>query len=235
MLVLVSTPIGNLADFSPRAIETLQSCSRILCEDTRVSRILFSRYEIQKPLLSFHRFNERKREGDIIRWLKEGETIGLVADAGTPAICDPGARLVDRCLSERIDVSAIPGPCALTTAMSLSGYVGERFQFLGYLPKKRGSCLRLLQEILDYPGASVGYETPHQLLKTLSFLEEIDPQTPLFLMKEATKRYEKGFRGRAKELSPLLSQVPIKGEWVMVFFPKKYLFYGEKQEQPAAF
>ncbi len=219
MFFLISTPIGNLSDISTRAVETLRACDTLLCEDTRVSRTLLRAHQIEKPLLSCHAFNERKREAHVIDLLRQGRSVGLISDAGTPALCDPGARLVDRCHQEGIPVRAIPGPCALITALSLSGYVGAPFQFVGYLPRKKGPLTRLFDAMLHYHGASIAYETPHRLLKTLALLKEQAPHAPLFLVKELTKKYESHFRGTATSLWTSLSTATIKGEWVLVLLP----------------
>lgn len=219
MFFLISTPIGNLSDISARALDTLRACDTLLCEDTRVSRTLLRAHQIDKPLLSCHAFNERKREAHVIDLLRQGRSVGLLSDAGTPALCDPGARLVDRCHRENIPVRAIPGPCALITALSLSGYVGAQFQFVGYLPRKKGPLTRLFDAMLDYSGASIAYETPHRLLKTLTLLKEHAPHTPLFLVKELTKKYESHFRGTAASLSASFATISIKGEWVLILLP----------------
>ena len=219
MLILIATPIGHLSDISLRAIETLKACDLILCEDTRVSRVLLKAHGIQKPLLSCHSFNERKREAQVLKALRAKQTIGLISDAGTPAICDPGARLVQSCHKANIPVTAVPGPCALITALSLSGYIGEQFQFVGYLPKKEGALKRKIEDMLSYQGASIAYETPHHLLKTLALLNKEAPNSPLFLIKELTKMYETYFQGFSKDLFLMLSQKTIKGEWVMITLP----------------
>ena len=223
MLILISTPIGHLSDISLRAIEMLKTCDLILCEDTRVSGVFLKAHKIHKPLLSCHAFNERKRESKVLEALRAGQTIALICDAGTPAICDPGARLVQSCHQANIPVTAVPGPCALTTALSLSGYIGEQFQFVGYLPKKAGALQRKIETMLSYPGASIAYETPHHLLKTLQLLSNIAPHCPLFLVKELTKMYETYFQGTADTIFRALAQKTIKGEWVMVILPDRHV------------
>ncbi|MEM7175066.1 MAG: 16S rRNA (cytidine(1402)-2'-O)-methyltransferase [Chlamydiota bacterium] len=222
MLVLIATPIGHLSDISFRAVAALKTCDLILCEDTRVSRTLLKAHDIQKPLLSCHAFNERKREAKVLEALRAGQTVALISDAGTPAICDPGARLVQSCHEAGITVSVVPGPCALISALSLSGYIGEQFQFVGYLPKKSGALKRKIEAMLSYPGASVAYETPHHLLPTLDFFSEMAPDSHLFLIKELTKMYETYFQGPASDLARILSQKTIKGEWVVVVLPDRH-------------
>src|ERR1700733_30336 len=162
MLYVIATPIGNLSDITYRAVQTLQSCDYILCEDTRHSLALLRHYQIRKPLTSLHKFNESKKQQAIVEDLHRGQTIGLISDAGTPAISDPGSWLIQRCLEEKIRVIPIPGASALTTALSCSGLNTERFQFCGFLPKKASELKKCLQELLAYPGTTVCYESPHR-------------------------------------------------------------------------
>ena len=142
-LYLVSTPIGNLKDITLRAIETLKKSTYILCEDTRVSRILLDRYEIKSRLISNHKFNESKNLNKIIDLLKSGETISLISDAGTPSISDPGAILVNECVKNNIKIIPIPGPSAVATAVSISGF-SEKFIFYGFLPEKKQAIVNVL-------------------------------------------------------------------------------------------
>lgn len=136
MLYLISTPIGNLKDITLRAIETLNDVDLILCEDTRHSKRLLDHYNIQKPLKSYHKFNEVKELEQILSLLKEGKKIALISDAGTPCIQDPGALLIQSCQKENLPYTAIPGPCALAMAFSLSALESGPFQFIGFFPKK---------------------------------------------------------------------------------------------------
>lgn len=135
MLYLVSTPIGNLSDVSFRSLEVLKASSYILCEDTRHSRVLLERYEIKTPLRSFHKFNEKQQEEQVLEDLRAGQDIALISDAGTPLISDPGTGLVSLCRKESLPISAIPGPCAIINALILSGFATQPFQFVGFLPK----------------------------------------------------------------------------------------------------
>lgn len=200
MLFLVSTPIGNLQDFSLRAIETLKGCDYILCEDTRHSSKLLQHYEIQKPLVSFHQWNEDEKEQRVIDDLLAGKTIALISDAGTPLISDPGFTLVRACQKAKITVTCIPGACAVISGLVLSGFSTAPFQFVGFLPKKQGDLERAFDAILDYEGTTVCYETAERLEETLSLLQELDPERKVAVARELTKRFETVVVGTPKEL-----------------------------------
>jgi len=148
-LYLVSTPIGNLKDITLRAIETLKKSSFILWEDTRVSKILLDKYQIKSQLISNHKFNESKNLDKIIDHLKSGKIISLISDAGTPSISDPGAKLVNECVRNNIKITPIPGPSAVATAVSISGF-SEKFVFLGFLPEKKGALLNIFDKISKF-------------------------------------------------------------------------------------
>jgi 16S rRNA (cytidine1402-2'-O)-methyltransferase len=216
MLYLIATPIGNLADISYRAVETLKNCDYLLCEDTRHSMTLLKSYGIQKPLKSFHKFNEAEKEEEILLDLKSGKKISLLSDAGTPAISDPGRALIARCRKEKIAISALPGPCALLLALLLSGFETQPFQFVGFLPKKNGELTRTLQVILFYPGTSIAYESPHRLLNTLAFLATLAPTRTLSIGRELTKSFEESLNGTARELLDHFTLHPPKGELVLL-------------------
>lgn len=216
MLYLVATPIGNLGDITQRAIDVLQACDYILCEDTRHSLPLLTHFNIRKPLKSFHQYNESLKEETIIHDLKQGCTIALVTDAGTPGISDPGSKLVQRCTKENIAVVAIPGPCAAIVALSCSGLDTDRFQFFGFLPRKAGDLRRTLQEILAYPGTTICYESPFRLLDVLKSLQELAPTRQIAVARELTKKFEEIKRGTAEELLMHWSDHPVKGEVVLL-------------------
>ena len=200
MLYLVATPIGNLSDLSLRAIETLKSCDYILCEDTRHSSHLLHHYQIQKPLKSYHRFNESKELDPIIQDLKNGLNIALISDAGTPILCDPGHLLVKQCREERLEVTAIGGPCATILALILSGFDPIPFQFIGFLPKKQTELTHLLTQLFIYEGTSIAYETPHRIEETLKLIHSMAPERALCIMRELTKIHEDCLKGTAQEL-----------------------------------
>jgi 16S rRNA (cytidine1402-2'-O)-methyltransferase len=215
-LFLVATPIGNLADITFRAVEILRNADYILCEDTRHSVLLLKHYEIHKPLKSYHLFNEAASEAPLIHDLKAGRAIALLSDAGTPGIADPGERLVARCVSEGIEVVSIPGPCALIAALVASGLRTDRFQFIGFLPRKASECKQLLMEVLAYPGTTVSYEAPHRLLRVLELLAILAPQRPLVVARELTKRFEELRRGTARELLDSWGDEAPRGEVVLL-------------------
>ncbi len=211
MLFLVATPIGNLSDISLRALETLKKVDYILCEDTRTSGSLLNQYSIDKPLKSFHLFNEKKMEDSIIADLAKGLEIALISDAGTPGINDPGEALVQRCQKERLPYTGIPGPCSPILALTLSGFETSRFQFIGFLPKKPGEQKKALIDALFYEGITLFFESPHRIHKTLETIHRYAPDAEIALMRELTKRYEEVLRGRAQELL----EAEIRGEIVV--------------------
>ncbi len=217
MLYLVATPIGNLSDFSFRAIETIKECDYLLCEDTRRSRILLNHYEIQKPLKSYHLFNESSRLLTILNDLKAGKTLGLLSDAGTPLINDPGEKIVKACIESNIEIRSIPGATSVMTALVLSGFPCERFQFVGFLPKKGSKRKKALIEYLDYPGTTVCFESPFRLAKTLQELGTLNSTKKVFVGREFTKKFESHYHGLAPELALHFTAHPPKGEIVLIF------------------
>ncbi len=221
LLIIVATPIGNLGDISERARLVLASCDCILCEDTRhTGQLLHALHIVPSRLLSLHRWNEASREDESIALLREGKTVALVSDAGLPGISDPGMGLIARCHREHIPITAIPGPCAFATAYALSGDVSCRMQFVGFLPKKIEELTAMLVEIYRFPGASVAYESPHRLQKTVARAVEIDPLWEIVLVRELTKVHEEVVRVSARALHDRLQRSSIKGECMLVFMPR---------------
>lgn len=216
MLFIVATPIGNLSDITYRAIETLKSCEYILCEDTRHSLALLQHYDIHKPLKSYHKFNEKARQKELIKDLLDGRNIALISDAGTPGISDPGAPLIAACISQNIKVVAIPGACAAITALCCSGLETGRFQFWGFLPKKQGELKRTLHELLAYPGTSICYESPNRLLDVLEVLNAIAPDRHLVVTRELTKKFEEIRRDTPANLIQHWKHSSLKGEIVLL-------------------
>ncbi len=216
MLYLIATPIGNLKDITYRAVETLNSSDYILCEDTSHSHPLLKTYNIKKPLYSYHKFNEAKQVEKIIEDLKKGLNISLISDAGTPGICDPGQRLVLRCIEEDLPYTALPGPCAAIMALTLTGKSEEHFQFIGFLPKKDAELKTILQELRYYKGISICYESPHRILKTLKILSDLDENLPLSVARELTKMFEECKNGPAKALLTYYTEHPPRGEIVLL-------------------
>lgn len=217
MLYIVATPIGNLSDMTYRAVETLKSCDYILCEDTRHSITLLNHYFINKPLKSLHKFNEVSKIADILEDLRQGVSIALISDAGTPGISDPGTLLVQACVDQNIAVCPIPGPCAAIAALCCSGLDTDRFQFYGFLPKKEGALRRSLQEILAFPGTTICYESPNRLLKVLEILLSVAPERHLVIARELTKKFEEFHQGTPLKQLDYWKKGAIKGEIVLMF------------------
>lgn len=215
MLFIIATPIGNLGDISQRALDTLQSCDAILCEDTRRSAILLDRYGIKKKLISYHKFKEKESLEQILEELQLGKRLALISDAGTPCINDPGQILVNACREKGIEVNAIPGACSLIQALVLSGFDTSRFQFIGFLPKNPKETLQLAQA---YPGTTIAFESPERLVDTLS---EINPEREVAVAREMTKTYEECRRGKAKELLAHFQAHPPRGEIVLLIKEEK--------------
>ncbi len=221
MLYLVATPIGNLADMTYRAVEILKQSHYILCEDTRHSRLLLNHYQITTPLHSYHKFNEAAKEQAIILDLQANQTIALISDAGTPGIADPGHRLVQKCLIEKIQVSAIPGACAAITALTCSGLATDLFQFFGFLPKAQVALKKaLVEQILDYTGTTICYESPHRVLAVLTLLHELVPEREIVLARELTKKFEEVVRGTANFLLNYYQTHLLKGECILLIAGK---------------
>lgn len=216
MLYLVSTPIGNLSDITYRAVEILTACDLILCEDTRHSAHLLQHYNIKKPLRSFHMHNEQKACESLIEELREGKTICLISDAGTPLISDPGFPLVQACVDADIPVIPLPGACACIDALVGSGLPATRFQFVGFLPQKKTDLARTVTEMLAYPGTSICYESPHRLLETLELLAALAPARKACVARELTKKFETFQRGTAAELYSHYKENEPKGEIVLL-------------------
>lgn len=216
LLYLVATPIGNLSDITVRALEVLREVDYILCEDTRRACKLLQRYEIKNRLVPFHRFNEKSRERIILKDLSTGQNIALLSDAGMPTIADPGSKLVCACNKLDIVVTTLPGPSAPLTALSLSGLVTERFQFVGFLPKQSGKRQRLIKDLLFYPGVSICFESPYRLLKTLQDVNTISPDHSIYIARELTKKFEEMKSGKPRELLEYFGKRPVKGELTLL-------------------
>lgn len=216
MLYIISSPIGNLGDITLRALETLKKCEYVLCEDTRRSRILLDHFGIQKPLKSFHKFSEKKEEKGILEDLREGMEIGLLSDAGTPTIADPGRELIVKVIEEGLPFTALPGPCSLIQGLVLSGFPSERFQFLGFLSKKESEEMKALRSMLFFNGTSVCYVPPNRLISTLEYIEELSSGANLGIARELTKIHEECVRGNPSVLISHFKEHPPKGEIVLV-------------------
>ena len=216
MIYLIPTPIGNLEDITLRAIRLLKEVDLILAEDTRVSIKLLKHFEIGTPLQSFHMHNEHKKVEKVVEQLKNGKTVALISDAGTPGISDPGFLLVREALKEGVEVQCLPGPTALIPALVQSGIPCERFVFEGFLPPKKGRQTRLEQMAIE-TRTQVFYESPHKLLKTLEQLVTyFGADRSIAVVREISKLYESTFRGSAQEGLDFFEAHPPKGEFVIV-------------------
>lgn len=214
-LFVVSTPIGNLKDITFRAVEILKQVDLIAAEDTRHTRILLDHYQITTPTTSYFDFNKEKKIPFLIERLHKGEQIALVSDAGTPGISDPAYRLIQECIKEKIDIETIPGATAFVPALILSGLPTDRFVFEGFLPAKKGRKKRI-EALKDELRTIVFYESRHRLQKTLRELQPHFGERPAALAREITKKFEEVKRGTLNELCQSLSELKLKGEFVLL-------------------
>ena len=217
-LYLVSTPIGNLKDITFRAIETLKKSSYILCEDTRVSKNLLDRYEIKSRMISNHKFNESKNLNKIISLLKSGEIISLISDAGTPSISDPGSILVNECIKNDIKVTPIPGPSAVATAVSISGF-SEKFIFYGFLPEKKQALINVFNKISKFDETCVFFVSTKKVNKIIPDLKKYFSGRKIVFCREISKIYEEFMRKNVDDLE--LFNKELKGELTIVISEKK--------------
>lgn len=216
-LYVVSTPIGNLDDISPRALATLSSVSLILAEDTRHSRRLLDRYSIHSPLTSYHEHNEARSAPRLVERLVAGESMALISDAGTPLLSDPGQRLVSAAIAAGVRVTPIPGPSALLAALVASGIAAERFTFFGFLPRKGRDRTAVLDELAQLSHTAVVYEAPSRVAPTLAELAERGAgDRAVAVARELTKQFEEVRRGTVAELARYYQQSPPRGEVVIV-------------------
>ena len=215
-LYIVPTPIGNLEDFTFRAINILKDVNLILCEDTRRSKKLLIHYNIETPLRSHHKFNEHKEIGKIVDKILSGEKIALISDAGTPGISDPGFLAVRTCLENNIQVECLPGATALIPALVNSGIPFDKFVFEGFLPLKKGRKTRL-EKLSEEKRTMIFYESPHKLLKTLNdFNNSFGSDRKVSISRELTKIYEETIRLSLEESIKLFNEKPPKGEFVII-------------------
>jgi 16S rRNA (cytidine1402-2'-O)-methyltransferase len=220
-LYLVATPIGNLEDITLRALRTLKECDRIAAEDTRRTGQLLKYFEISRPLLSYHKFNEAKRSEQILERLKAGEMIALVSDAGSPGISDPGQRVVAAAVAAGLRVEAVPGSCALIGALTASGLPTDEFHFIGFLPRKSGQRMRKLESLLETAGTLVIYESPFRIEKLIGELALVFPERNVVVARELTKKFEEFLRGTPKELIEAIGERSLKGEMVVMIGPNQ--------------
>jgi len=212
-LYLVATPIGNLEDFTYRAVRTLREADLIACEDTRQTRKLLDHYGIAKPLVSYHEHNEAARAEELVARMQAGGSVALVSDAGMPLVSDPGYRVVHRAIAAAIPVVPVPGPSALVAALAASGLPTDAFTFGGFLPAKSGQRVRLLESLREETATQVFYEAPHRIMAALADIETILGERQVVVARELTKVHEEFLRGTASAVRAKLAERPaVKGE-----------------------
>ncbi len=217
-LYLVSTPLGNLKDITIRAIEVLQQSHYILCEDTRVSKNLLDKYQIKSKLISNHKFNEKKNIAKIIEYLKSGKIISLISDAGTPSISDPGSILVNACINNEIRIFPIPGPSAVATAISISGF-SDKFLFCGFFPEKKQQLSNELKKYSNFENSLVFFISPKKINKIIPEIKKNFTGRKIVFCREISKIYEEFIRKNVDELE--LFEKELKGELTVVISEKK--------------
>ncbi len=216
-IILVPTPIGNLADITLRAIEILKSADRIACEDTRRSGILLSHHGISgKSLTSLHEHNESRRSPELVEAAKAGEVIAFISDAGMPGVSDPGYRLVQACLESEVPFEVLPGPSAVLTALIGSGLPCHAFRFGGFLSVKKGKRRTEMNAALESGETGIFFESPHRIISTLEILFEIAPGAKVCVARELTKKFETYHRGTPGELCEWFRTNGTKGEMVIL-------------------
>ena len=211
-LYLVSTPIGNMADISYRAISVLKNSDLILCEDTRVSKKLISKYSINSNLISYHKFNEKKSIEKILIELKSNKIISLISDAGTPTISDPGKVLVQACIKENINIVPVPGSSAVTAALSISGF-SEKYFFYGFFPEKNSEIKEHFSDLSNLNSSIVFFISAKKLNRNLNVIKEFFSERNIVICKEITKYYEEFFRSKVLDLKPFKN---LRGEITIV-------------------
>jgi 16S rRNA (cytidine1402-2'-O)-methyltransferase len=232
-LVVCATPIGNLEDVTLRALRELAEADVVLCEHTRRTRMLLQHHGITARLVSFHRHNEARRTAEVVPRLEAGGRIALASDAGLPGVNDPGARLIAAALECGIKVTVLPGASAVETALVASGLVGERYSFLGYLPRSGEALARLWDELAGWTWPVVAFESPQRVPATLRSLATADPERRVAVCRELTKRFEEFARGPAAELADRFSEPP-KGEVTLVIGPASATSTSKEEREATA-
>lgn len=215
-LTIVPTPVGNLEDITARALRVLRESSFVLAEDTRTTAKLFKHFDIQTKLISYHKFNEHQVVDSFVQRIAAGENVALVSDAGTPAISDPGYLIVRRCIDMGVDVECLPGPTAFVPALVDSGLPNDKFCFEGFLPHKKGRQTAI-NALANEPRTMIIYESPFRLVKTLEQLAEVlGPDRQASVSREISKIYEETVRGTLTDLARHFTEIPPKGEIVLI-------------------
>lgn len=218
MLYVVATPIGNLRDITLRALDVLKEVDFILCEDTRTSGVLLKHYDIHKELVSFNARMEEKKIESVIKRIKSGDTCALLSDAGTPAISDPGVRLVNEARKNDIEIAGIPGANAAILALSIAGLPTDSFVFEGFLPQKKGRQ-KILKILSEEERTIVLYESMYRIEKLINEINEYMPDRIIAIGRELTKKFEELWRGKPKEILESLTEHKLKGEFVVIIAP----------------
>jgi len=233
MLYLVPTPIGNLRDLTLRALDVIQSVHKVICEDTRHTRKLLKHYEIEQTLISFHEHSGPAKIQEILTYLKNGESLALVADAGTPLISDPGYKLVREIIREGFEVTALPGPTAVTTALVVSGLAPDAYSFFGFLPKKKGQRRKTLEKLEEREETLIFYESPFRILETVKIMHEVFGNREGAIVREISKKFEESYRGRLQDLIQRCEDTKVIGEIVLVIAgkDKKCAFKSEDEDE----
>jgi 16S rRNA (cytidine1402-2'-O)-methyltransferase len=216
-LYLVATPIGNLQDITFRALEILRTVDVIACEDTRHTQKLLNHFSIKNRLVSYHEHNETSRAGELAEMLKDGKSVAVVSDAGTPAVCDPSFRIVEKANEIGAPVVPIPGAVAFVNALIVSGLPTDAVFFGGFLPSRKSERIRRLEEVRDIPATLVFYESPHRIEKSLADALEVLGDRRAAIARELTKLHEETIRGHLSEIFSKVAGNPLKGELVLLF------------------
>jgi 16S rRNA (cytidine1402-2'-O)-methyltransferase len=233
-LYVVATPIGNLEDISLRALRILKEADVIACEDTRQTMKLLSHFDLRKKLVSYHEHNEITRAAELVIDLEQGAKVALVSDAGTPAISDPGHRLVSLCLRHGIEVVPVPGASAFVATLSASGLAIDEFTFIGFLPARQSERRKALRTLMNEPRTIVLYEAPHRLLETLEDALEILGNRPAVIAREVTKMYEEFLRGHLEDLLASVRAKEPRGEITLLIGPPDAQARTEASAQDAS-
>jgi 16S rRNA (cytidine1402-2'-O)-methyltransferase len=214
-LIVCPTPIGNLEDVTLRVLAALRDADVVACEDTRRTRVLLDRYGVNATLISYHEHNESERTNELVSRMRSGSVVALVSDAGMPLVSDPGYVLVRGCVAAGLEVEVLPGPSAAISALVASALPADRWQFVGFLPRKRGE----LEGLLSEPQTLVAFESPRRVAATLATLAGLDPERQVAVCRELTKVHEEVVRGAAAELAARYAEHDPKGEIVLVIGP----------------
>lgn len=237
VLYIVATPIGNLQDISKRALSTLSKVDLCATEDTRKSKVLLDKYNLEKKLISYHKFSEKKKLDLLISFLKEGKNLALISDSGTPLISDPGYLLVKKALEEQITVSPIPGPSSLISALSVSGIATDTFVFYGFAPRQIKAKELFIKSLIVDKKTSIVFESKNRIISFLEKLSELSPDRNIFIAREMTKLYETFYKGKANQVLKelILKKERIRGEFVLIIEGNKEinneLFLSNEQEE----